>query len=63
VNNLTGSTIDGGSAQDLVDGSYSLAGRIGQPDAGRLSGGNYKIDGGFWVDLFGYRLNLPLIVR
>lgn len=23
-------------------------GTIGQPDAGRMSGGNYSVDGGFW---------------
>ena len=57
-------TIDGGGAQNLQGGSYSLSGTIGQPDAGSQSGGGtYTLNGGFWVNLFGYRLNLPLIMR
>ena len=28
--------------------TYQVSGTIGQPDAGKLSGGNYTIDGGFW---------------
>ena len=56
-------TIDGGGAQDLAGGSYSLSGTIGQSDAGSQSGGAYNLNGGFWVDLFGYRLYLPLILK
>ena len=56
-------TVDGGGAQNLSGGTYSLSGTIGQPDAGSQSGGSYTLNGGFWVDLFGYRLNLPLILR
>ena len=56
-------TIDGGGAQNLTGGTYSLSGTIGQFDAGSQSGGSYMLNGGFWVDLFGYRLNLPLILR
>jgi hypothetical protein len=56
-------TIDGGGAQNLTGGTYALSGTIGQPDAGSQSGGTYTLNGGFWVDLFGYRLNLPLIMR
>jgi hypothetical protein len=56
-------TIDGGGAQNLQGGSYSLSGTIGQPVAGTESGGGYSLNGGFWVELFGYRLNLPLIMR
>jgi hypothetical protein len=26
---------------------YSVSGTIGQPDAGKMSGGNYTLDGGF----------------
>lgn len=29
-------------------GAYDLGGTIGQPDAGRLTGGTYTLDGGFW---------------
>jgi hypothetical protein len=40
-------TIDGGGGTSS-GGAYTLSGTIGQPDAGRMSGGNYSIDGGFW---------------
>jgi hypothetical protein len=56
-------TVDGGGAQNLSGGTYTLSGTVGQPDAGSQSGGSYTLNGGFWVDLFGYRLNLPLIMR
>ena len=56
-------TIAGGGAQNLQGGTYSLSGTIGQFDAGSQSGGSYTLNGGFWVDLFGYRLNLPIILR
>jgi hypothetical protein len=41
------STIDGGGGTS-TGGVYSVSGTIGQPDAGRMSGGNYSVDGGFW---------------
>ncbi len=56
-------TIDGGGAQNLSGGSYTLNGTIGQFDAGSQSGEAYALKGGYWVELFGYRLNLPLIMR
>jgi len=40
-------TIDGGGGTSS-GGAYSLSGTIGQPDAGRMSGGNFSVDGGFW---------------
>ena len=40
-------TIDGGGGTSS-GGSYSLSGTIGQPDAGRMTGGSYAIEGGFW---------------
>ena len=55
--------IDGGGAQNLTGGTYSLSGTIGQPDAGSQNGGTYTVNGGYWVELFGYRLDLPLILR
>lgn len=45
---LVRSTIDGGGASFVQAGSYILGGTIGQPDAGRLSAGNYTLLGGFW---------------
>jgi len=40
-------TIDGGGGTS-TGGAYSVSGTIGQPDAGKMSGGNFTIDGGFW---------------
>jgi len=40
-------TIDGGGGTS-TGGVYSVSGTVGQPDAGRLSGGNYTLEGGFW---------------
>ena len=40
-------TIDGGGGTS-TGGVYSVSGTIGQPDAGRMSGGTYTLDGGFW---------------
>lgn len=40
-------TIDSGGGTSS-GGTYSLSGTIGQPDAGRLTGGSYTLEGGFW---------------
>src|ERR1035441_1581848 len=40
-------TMDGGGGTS-TGGVYSVSGTIGQADAGRLSGGNYTLDSGFW---------------
>src|ERR1035437_4782228 len=40
-------TMDGGGGTS-TGGLYAVSGTIGQPDAGRLSGGNYTLDGRFW---------------
>jgi hypothetical protein len=40
------STIDGGGTS--TGGVYCVTGTIGQPDAGKMSGGNFTLDGGFW---------------
>jgi hypothetical protein len=41
-------TIDGGGAMHTVGGSFELSGTIGQPEAGRMTGGNFQLVGGFW---------------
>ena len=41
------STVDGGGGAS-TGGVYSASGTVGQPDAGKLSGGNYALEGGFW---------------
>ena len=43
-------TIGGGGGTSSGD-NYALSGTIGQPDAGALEGGSYKLVGGFWNDL------------
>lgn len=40
-------TIDGGGGTS-AGGGFMLAGTVGQPDAGEMSGGNYVLVGGFW---------------
>jgi hypothetical protein len=40
-------TIDGGGGTS-TGGTYTVTGTIGQPDAGRMSGGAYTLEGGFW---------------
>lgn len=40
-------TVDGGGGTS-TNGQYAVAGTIGQPDAGRMSGGNFTLVGGFW---------------
>jgi hypothetical protein len=45
---LSWSVIDGGGGTASTGGSYNLGGTIGQPDAGRDTGGQFTLDGGFW---------------
>src|SRR5438309_765524 len=40
-------TIDGGSGIS-TGGVYAVNGTIGQPDAGKMTGGNFTLEGGFW---------------
>ncbi|MFM2294264.1 MAG: hypothetical protein RLZZ350_677 [Verrucomicrobiota bacterium] len=44
---LNWSTVDGGGGTS-AGGAFSVTGTIGQPDAGKLSGGSFTVDGGFW---------------
>jgi len=41
-------TLDGGGATSIAGGVYSIGGTVGQPDAGRASGGTYALLSGFW---------------
>jgi hypothetical protein len=45
--NLDWWTVDGGGGTS-TGGAFSVTGTIGQPDAGRMSGGNFQVTGGFW---------------
>ena len=60
---LTWNTFDGGGGMFSTGGAYSLGGTIGQADAGAMSGGTYALNGGFWQDFLGNKINLPLILR
>ncbi len=42
-------TVDAGGLTWATGGSYRVGGTIGQPDAGKLTGGAYTVRGGFWV--------------
>ena len=61
---LSWNTMDGGGAMFSTGGSYSLGGTIGQPDAGKLSGGGYTLVGGFWSGTpAGVSIYLPLVLK
>lgn len=45
---IISSTIDGGGGES-AGGQLRLIGTVGQPDAGKLDGGIFKLSGGFWV--------------
>lgn len=47
---ITPASIDGGGGLSTAS-TYTLAGTVGQPDAGSLSGGRYALDGGLWPGL------------
>ena len=48
VYDLTWSSVDGGGAMSSTGGVYSIAGTIGQADAGDGSAGAFGCAGGFW---------------
>lgn len=57
-------TIDNGAVDTSSGGGYTLAGTIGQVDAGTASGSSYSLRGGFWsITQISYSLNLPLVER
>lgn len=66
---ITWWTADGGGGVS-TGGSYTLGGTAGQPDAGRASGGDYALVGGFWAavqpdleSLPTYTLHMPMVTR
>jgi hypothetical protein len=60
---LDWSTIDGGGGTSS-NGSLTVSGTLGQPDAGIVAGGAYTLSGGFWAGAQpNYRLRLPLLKR
>ncbi len=48
---ISRSTIDGGGAMRSTGGDFEVSGTIGQADAGALSGDDFTLTGGFWVEL------------
>ena len=61
-------TIDGGGGTSIGGDRFALSGTIGQPDAGKMSGGAYTLQGGFWPgtaapDKGASTIYLPLILR
>ncbi len=46
---LTWNTIDGGGGTVATGSGYEVSGTIGQANAGKLSGGGYFVNGGFWA--------------
>ena len=61
---LTWNTMESGGRAAAADGSYSIYGTFGQPDARpSLTGGEYSLVGGFWSFLSAYLLHLPVIFR
>jgi hypothetical protein len=63
-------TVDGGGGKSTsADGTYTLQGTIGQPDAGtsRSSEDTYAVSGGFWGGAAGaaaeYDIFLPAVLR
>ena len=60
-------TVDGGGTVDMQsgDGTYTLSGTAGQPDAGTLTSGDgsYTLHGAFWQSIAKNEIYLPVIVR
>ena len=58
-----------GPGGTVSGGAYAIAGSIGQPDAGQISGGTYTLGGGFWGGGVvvpasgGYQVYLPVVIR
>ena len=47
---ITRSTIDGGGVMRSTGGAFELSRTIGQPDAGKMTGGAFQLTGGFWFE-------------
>lgn len=48
---LSRSSLDCGGVMRATGDEFELSGTIGQPDAGRMAGGNFTLTGGFWFEL------------
>ena len=47
---ITRHTIDSGGVVRSTGAAFELSGTIGQPDAGVLTGGEFQLSGGFWIE-------------
>ncbi|HEY3290488.1 MAG TPA: hypothetical protein VGK87_10200 [Anaerolineae bacterium] len=57
-------SIDNGGATSITGGSFTLAGSIGEPDAGVASGGSYTLNGGFLAGVVvSYNVYMPMVVK
>ncbi len=57
-------TIDNGGGLDSSGGSFQLSGTIGQPEAGVLTGGPYRLLGGWWDEsTSSFAIYLPLVLK
>jgi hypothetical protein len=60
---LSWSTVNGGGGES-AGGGFRVVGTAGQPDAGTVSGGSFRVEGGFWGGAaVRYRIYLPLVLR
>jgi hypothetical protein len=60
---LSWNTLESGGLV-AADGSYSIDGSFGQPDASAsLNGDGYSLAGGFWSGIPAYHLSLPVIYK
>lgn len=59
---LHSATLDGGGGSS-AGGGFVLNGTAGQADAGTLTGGDFKLYGGFWQPAGDQSLYLPVVVR
>jgi hypothetical protein len=65
---ITWWTVDGGGGNSRAGGTsaggaYTVAGTIGQPDAGEMENGDYSLTGGFWAAVAEYLSYLPLVLK
>ncbi len=54
-----------GGTISSTGGDYAIVGTVGQPDAGTMSGGDYTLAGGFWLDaaVQDNNIYLPLMLK
>lgn len=62
---ITAFTVDAGGGESC-GGNFAIAGVIGQPDAGKMTGGSYTVEGGLSPVAncpAAYSIYLPLILK